>query len=278
MTLPFSLDEYVQLACMGQHSLLIEIGGASRQGRIVVWQGDVHSAVDEHGVGEPAFVRLARRAMDGACVIECRGLRTFEEPRNVQAGIWQALLLDSARARDEAHSDTRVTSTGSHAPAGPSPRKPRDHGGSKPLTVAANGRPPQSSAFLPPPRPPASMGAARVRSDAATAATEAIAFARAAHQGRPTIGRARHGAESATDPGPRATERTAHAASFGLARERGIEALLAKDYTRALYCFQAAEELSPGDPLVRGNIERLAELGVGRAAPPPGSGQRKRGR
>ena len=43
--------------------------------------------------------------------------------------------------------------------------------------------------------------------------------------------------------------------------ERGVDALLAKDYARALAAFREANELSPDDRRVVANLTRLKEMG-----------------
>jgi CheY-like chemotaxis protein len=56
---PFSVDDYIQLACMGQHSILIRLEDTDKLfGEIVVQSGQVWSAVDRRGVGEQALERM----------------------------------------------------------------------------------------------------------------------------------------------------------------------------------------------------------------------------
>lgn len=99
-TSPFTVADFVQLACIGRHSVAIELDDGGRPaGRVIVLSGEVWSAEDEGGGGEDAFRRVvfARRGR-----IQCR---TFsEEPgaRNVW-GDWRLLLMESARLEDESH-------------------------------------------------------------------------------------------------------------------------------------------------------------------------------
>ena len=46
--------------------------------------------------------------------------------------------------------------------------------------------------------------------------------------------------------------------------DEGMEALLAKNYARALFYFEEAERLAPGHRVVRANIARLMEMGITR--------------
>lgn len=95
---PFSVPDYLQLACMGRHSVLVEVERAGqRLGEIVVWRGDVVSARDEQGAGDAALRRLA--FLKGS-VVHCRTL--LEEPRDQNLdGNWEWLLMEAARQADE---------------------------------------------------------------------------------------------------------------------------------------------------------------------------------
>lgn len=50
---------------------------------------------------------------------------------------------------------------------------------------------------------------------------------------------------------------------FELARDRGLDALLARDYAAAFDALSEADRIRPGDPLVTANLARLRALGVG---------------
>ncbi|MDJ0867655.1 MAG: response regulator [Myxococcota bacterium] len=50
---------------------------------------------------------------------------------------------------------------------------------------------------------------------------------------------------------------------FGAAMERGLEAMLAKDYPRALAAFEAAQQIRPDDRVVVANLTRLRDMGMG---------------
>jgi CheY-like chemotaxis protein len=104
---PFSLVDYLQIACIGAHSveLTLEVAGQA-VGSATVHRGELWSARDAGGTGEAAFRRLYAR--DAARTPEtrtrCRGLRQPTEPRQITTG-WQVLLLESACAVDEGLSD-----------------------------------------------------------------------------------------------------------------------------------------------------------------------------
>lgn len=119
---PFGVADYLQLAAMGGHSVLIEV--SHKQGRIVVVRGELWSASDASGVGDGAFRRLCLER-DG---VKCTTWRDAPGEKNVQAR-WEAMLLDEARALDERRRDgiepepqaveldaTPAPPTGAHAP------------------------------------------------------------------------------------------------------------------------------------------------------------------
>ena len=95
---PFAVVDYLQLACLGKHSVAIDVASRDRRrGRIEVVHGDIWHAVDDHGAGPPAFKRLAFGA---AAEVTCRTLHGSPGPRTIE-GKWEALLMDSAREHDE---------------------------------------------------------------------------------------------------------------------------------------------------------------------------------
>jgi CheY-like chemotaxis protein len=95
---PFCAADYLQLACMGRHSLEILIGaGPTGPARIVVVSGEVWAANDGAGSGVPAFKRAA---FHRDAPVECRVLEGDPGPRNIEGG-WEALLIDAARELDE---------------------------------------------------------------------------------------------------------------------------------------------------------------------------------
>ena len=94
---PFGPTDYIQLACLGHRSVLIDVDAGTLKGTIAVSHGELWSATDLHGEGEEAFRRLA--FLPGASV-RVRALREDRPPRTIHAG-WEGLLLDAARELDE---------------------------------------------------------------------------------------------------------------------------------------------------------------------------------
>jgi CheY-like chemotaxis protein len=95
---PFGVSDYLQLASMGHHSVLIEVSGAGDSGSLVVVQGEAWSAQDEHGAGLDAFRRLL---LARAVMVRCQTFQGDAGPRTLE-GTAEALLLESARFADEA--------------------------------------------------------------------------------------------------------------------------------------------------------------------------------
>lgn len=97
---PFGPADYLQLACMGRHSVVITQRPSEKEkmpaGRIVVWRGELWSARDARGDGEAAFRRLVTH--DG--VFRCHTLDRDPGPRQIE-GPWEMMLLDAMRQADE---------------------------------------------------------------------------------------------------------------------------------------------------------------------------------
>lgn len=91
---PFGVADYLQLAGMGRHSVVIDVRG---RGVIVVKDGVLWSARDEQGEGEAAFYRLALLHTD----VTCQALQDDPGPRTMKGGA-EELLLEAARRSDEA--------------------------------------------------------------------------------------------------------------------------------------------------------------------------------
>lgn len=98
---PFGPSDYLQIACMGRHSVVINYREHEQapvpRGRIVVWHGDLWSAQDGAGHGEAAFRRLVTKPG----VWRCHTLERDPGAREIEAP-WEGLLLDAIRAEDEA--------------------------------------------------------------------------------------------------------------------------------------------------------------------------------
>lgn len=112
-TSPFTAADYVQLAAMGHHSVVIELRSATVRGRVVVNAGELWSAGDTRGHGADAFRRLA---FASDVQVTCRTLAKHDLPtRDIVGGSAESLLLDAARELDEA------SRNGTHAVATPPP-------------------------------------------------------------------------------------------------------------------------------------------------------------
>lgn len=99
---PFSVADYVQLAAMGRHSVVLSVRGPRAKGQIVIERGETRRAVDNLGEGKDAFRRMA---FSRSASIQCRSFargETFEA--NVE-GSCESLLLDAARVHDESSLD-----------------------------------------------------------------------------------------------------------------------------------------------------------------------------
>lgn len=96
---PFSLAEYLQLACLGRHSLRMTVawGEPRHTGECVVLSGEPWSAEDDLGHGADALKRLVNRR---EAAVECVALTEAPGSRNVEGQIDQ-ILLDAAVEEDE---------------------------------------------------------------------------------------------------------------------------------------------------------------------------------
>lgn len=94
---PFSTIDYVQLACMGMHSAVIDCIGNEVCGEIIIHNGVLWAAKDELGEGVPAFIRMALAEGSLIRVLPQReplGERTISDS-------WESLVLDAVREKDE---------------------------------------------------------------------------------------------------------------------------------------------------------------------------------
>lgn len=115
---PFSPSDYIQLAAMGKHSVRLEFDAAGEPaGTIVICRGELWSAVDTQGDGEPALRRLIfSRSILSRCVAltEDPGPRSFTESS-------QSLLLEAARLFDEESHQEKPPLARPQAPEGKPP-------------------------------------------------------------------------------------------------------------------------------------------------------------
>lgn len=106
---PFGVAEYLQLACLGRHSVRIEADDDpdDSYGTLIVHEGYLWAASDALGSGEAAFRRIVARPPRILRVTSIDGL---PGDRNVHTA-WEPLLLDAFREIDE-----RARRTGSPDP------------------------------------------------------------------------------------------------------------------------------------------------------------------
>lgn len=131
---PFSLADYLQLACMGRHSVVLDVAQRGDPvGRIVVVRGQVWSASAGRESGEEAVATLAFGTSGASTQVR----RLVGEPgaRDVQRP-WQHILLNAARVHDEAVREQERDG----ARARPNPPLPRLSPSRSPLSGVEGGR------------------------------------------------------------------------------------------------------------------------------------------
>lgn len=223
---PFAAPDYVQLAGLGRHSVVIEIEDGTRSGIIVVRGGQVQHAADKRGQGMEAFRRLvfARGAS-----VSCRALVPDERYPETLSGSCESALLEAARQLDEAHDAAAAIDDG-------------------------------WSDVMPPSVPPTEASARPPAADTFAQESPSRRWWVVSESHTPTIAeRSRRASMTEVT----ATTTASRELRFEKHYEEGVEALLARDYARAAREFQMAAQYSPDDPRVRANLHRLRELGFG---------------
>lgn len=289
---PFAVADYIQLACIGRHSVIIDVESEEENGRVIVFNGLVWTAIDSRGVGVDAFRRLAFARNS---VTRVRTLR--EDPgEQTMFGSWESVLLNAARVEDEETRDSLVELSGD-----------MDwFGGAEGMPTTA--RSPQNDETAPEPAPRVNVvdaprpAMAEPVSDFARSAQKAVSGSHPEErdestqqapeppQAPPSVPPvSRSGFVWRIDPTPApeavstvvsaspapAQEPAAASAGsdesgedlvFNDAWDAGIAALLVKDYRGAFEAFKAAEAIRGDDPKVQANLKRLRELGYGEPA------------
>ena len=96
--LPFPAVEYIQLACMGRHSVHIVFDGAGVDGSIFVVAGRLWAAFAGQRKGLAALRALPLHRARG---VRCRRLHAHPGAPNLPDQSWEHVLLGLARNRDE---------------------------------------------------------------------------------------------------------------------------------------------------------------------------------
>lgn len=101
---PFGVAEYMQIACLGGHSVRIAVRAARGDaplGDVIVHRGVLWSARDRSTTGIDAFRRLL---FASSALVEAHAMSGEPGPRSIEVP-WEAALLDAARAEDEGRRD-----------------------------------------------------------------------------------------------------------------------------------------------------------------------------
>ena len=227
--LPFSLVDYVQLACLGNHSIeiLLELDG-SPSGRILIVDGVLWSAKDRSGLGEEA---LRRVLFSEDTIARCR-IFTGEPGQRDIFEHWEGVLLEAARIFDEADEFLPQINT-----VGNSMEMSALHPGPDNHDLLFDIDDDDEEQLL------------GMLNEVPSGAFEEHTRERSPYEA----------VEPAPPPIP--LDATARRELFEEHYDLGIEKLLDKDFPGALNAFREADRLSPGEASVTANIQRLREMG-----------------
>jgi CheY-like chemotaxis protein len=244
---PFSVVDYVQLACLGRHSVQIDVELTDGGAQVVIHEGDLWSACDEQGSGAEAFKRLVL-LKEGT--VTCSSLLGPPGPRSITIR-WEQLVLESARIFDEAERDRKAAQNTSPIIS----RRAALVGTPRPAIQPAEiDKKPATPA--PPPPPIVSSG-----TRTATGKTSPAGNGAARLPPPPVPRRSLSASNAPIVATPVKTVRGERPATFDNLWTRGVEALLRREFEAAACAFSAAEKLRPGDPRVQANLIRLKEMG-----------------
>ena len=113
---PFSALDYIQVSCMGKHSVLLRMEREGHEaGEILIAAGEIWSARDTEGLGYEALKRLVFSTTQR---VTCRSHKGPVGERNVTGG-WEQILLDAAREMDEAERAQQEAKAGARRGRGP---------------------------------------------------------------------------------------------------------------------------------------------------------------
>ena len=245
-TPPFDATDYLQLACMCRKSVEIVMhNGTEELGHILIREGELWSAQmgDKQG-GEALRGLVFATGLSVSCV----GIRRPETERTIHQS-WEALLLEAARIHDEA---STAAESGSDAPvtfdfntiddAEPTSARPEPvvEDPSEPATLRSDPLPPE-------PHEPDPV----IEFDYQKRERRLREYERSQHPDR-------------NIEEPESVEPVASSyieVRFAELYEQGVDALLDRDYPRALEVFRECHSLVPSDPRVVANLKRLKDMG-----------------
>ena len=230
---PFDATDYLQLACMCRKSVDIVVHQEAEElGHILIRDGELWGAVKGQSQGEEALRDLVFAT---GVEVSCVGIRRPETERTIHQS-WESILLEAARLHDEGEA---------------SPKGPFDDDGT--VTFEFDRVEEEQPKTAPPPAPPANT----------TESRPTVVFDYEKRERR-----LREYEESQYPARNVDTQsQTAPAASnyvkvrFDELYEEGVDALLARDYPRALEAFKECNSLVPTDSRVIANLKRLTDMG-----------------
>lgn len=296
---PFSILDYVQIACMGHHSAVIECKNQFGRGEIIIDKGDLWSAQDGLGAGVAAFERLVNTPAKN---VRAMPERRWRGPRNLEER-WELIVLDALRTRDEALKKGPLVPA--NQPAGQN--LPAEHKAPPVATAAPQAAPPAAgsaatkpaaagaaaatgtpSASLGPLSPSSGVDPASLRvpvsapiaaaiaaavgkgpmapaatlssAAAATTAPRPAATAPSTAAGSSPAAAASPPAPAPSPPTPEPSTATGTPDQFDACVERALRAVVAKNFALAISEFEKAQAMRPTDPIVRHRLERLRAL------------------
>lgn len=229
---PFSVTEYLQLASMGKHSVVVRVVRDSEQlGWARICRGDLWAAQAGPHTGIAA-VRTLVFATEAKVEVE-----VFDGPagpRQIHRPL-EAILLDAFRAQDEAlrrglADDIEAGIDALQAPPSKAPRSRRPL--ARPPMPALPGRESRRSAF---------------GDSKGTLDKKLPSLSRPPSQAPPP--------PPPPEPPPEPDD------GFAALMEEGLDALLLRDYHLAWRAFAKAEKLRADHPVVRANLARIRQMG-----------------
>lgn len=223
---PFTVADYVQLSCMGRHSVTIDVEWRDGGGRVDIVQGDLWAASDPSGGGEAAFRRLAFRR---DVKIRCVATEAAPGQRNIDLP-WESVLMESARLQDEEQRASR-------------PKIERAATVVYPMDDFSDLDEPATNEAAKPPQ----------AIEERTTTLPSMGAVRPPHAGAPDVAPSR----------PTIQARVAAPTDdpFDALCDKAIAALMAKDYRAAVDAFGKARALRPDDAKVCANLARLSAMG-----------------